>query len=151
MLHCFLSTLLYGLRGGGGIADYLPTESYAPKNRSLFFFRALYDLCFYISIITVLLNIIFGIIIDTFAQLRDKKTEMEEDMKNVCFICNIERQIFERDTEEGFEFHCLMDHDIWQYLNFIIHLKSINQTDLNGTESNILNLFEHDDISWFPM
>ena len=37
------------------------------------------------------LNIIFGIIIDTFADLRDKRNTMEEDMKNVCYICGIER------------------------------------------------------------
>ena len=101
--------------------------------------------------ITILLNIIFGIIIDTFAELRSQKTEMEEDIKNICFICNIDRQIFDKDTEEGFEYHTENDHNVWQYLNFIIHLKSIDSTDLNGTESYILELFEKQDISWFPM
>lgn len=38
---------------------------------------------------------------------------MEEDMQNVCFICNIERSIFDRDTQEGFEYHCIKDHDVW--------------------------------------
>ena len=60
-----------------------------------------------------MLNIIFGVIIDTFAELRDKKAEMEEDMQNVCFICNLERSIFDRDTQEGFEYHCINDHDVW--------------------------------------
>jgi hypothetical protein len=59
--------------------------------------------------------------------------------------------VFERDTVEGFEYHTQEDHDLWQYLNFIIHLKSIDATDLNGTESYILELFEKEDISWFPM
>jgi hypothetical protein len=36
-------------------------------------------------------------------------------------------------------------------VNFIIHLKAIPPTDLNGTESYILELFEKEDISWFPM
>ena len=76
---------------------------------------------------------------------------MEEDIKNVCFICDITSQVFERDTEEGFEFHHQKDHNVWQYLNFIIHIKSIDSTDLNGTESYILELFEKEDNTWFPM
>ena len=69
----------------------------------------------------------------------------------MCFICGISRQAFDRDTEEGFEWHTVHDHDVWQYVNFIIHLKAIPRTDLNGTESYILELFEKEDISWFPM
>lgn len=72
-------------------------------------------------------------------------------MRNICFICNNDRQTFERDTEEGFEYHITNDHDVWQYLNFIIHLKSIDSTDLNGTESYILDMFDAGEFSWFPM
>ena len=43
-------------------------------------------------IIVLFFNIIFGIIIDTFASLRDEKAQMEEDMRNICFICGIDRQ-----------------------------------------------------------
>lgn len=151
MMHCFLSTINYGLRGGGGIGEFLPTQTAVKENEQGFYFRSIYDLTFFLLVITILLNIIFGIIIDTFAQLRDEKTQTEEDMKNICFICNLDRQVFERDTVEGFEYHTNNDHDVWQYLNFIIHLKSIDSTDLNGTESYILELFEKEDISWFPM
>ena len=35
--------------------------------------RVIYDLSFYIIINVIWLNIIFGIIIDTFAELRDEK------------------------------------------------------------------------------
>ena len=105
MMHCFLSTVNYGLRGGGGIGEFLPTQTAVKENEQGWAFRAAYDLTFFLVVITILLNIIFGIIIDTFAQLRDKKSQTEEDMKNICFICNIDRQIFERDTDQGFEFH----------------------------------------------
>jgi hypothetical protein len=49
--------------------------------------------------------------------------------------------MFDQYTEEGFEFHILKDHDVWQYLNFIIHIKSIDSCDLNGTESYIYELY----------
>ena len=32
MMHCFLSTINYGLRGSGGIGEFLPTQSAAPEN-----------------------------------------------------------------------------------------------------------------------
>ena len=38
-----------------------------------------------------MINILFGIIIDTFAQLRDLKQSIDLDMRNICFICNIDR------------------------------------------------------------
>lgn len=50
------------------------------------------------------LNIIFGIIIDTFAgififqylkELRDRRNKMEEDMRNICFICGLDRGVFD--------------------------------------------------------
>jgi hypothetical protein len=91
MMHCFLSNINYGLRGGGGIGENLPTQTAAKENIQGFYFRAVYDLTFFLVVITILLNIIFGIIIDTFAQLRSLKDETESDMKNICFICNHER------------------------------------------------------------
>jgi hypothetical protein len=67
MMHCFLSTVNYGVRGGGGIGEFLPTQTHDPTNAQGFFFRSIYDLSFFLLVITILLNIIFGIIIDTFA------------------------------------------------------------------------------------
>ena len=151
MMHCFLSTVNYGLRGGGGIGENLPTQTAVVENIQGFYFRAVYDLTFFLIVITILLNIIFGIIIDTFAQLRDAKTDTDDDIKNTCFICNIDRQVLDRDTEEGFDEHITRDHSVWQYLNFIIHLLSIDTSELNGTESYILALYEVGDHTWFPM
>ena len=67
--------------------------------------RFLYDLLFFAFIRVVFLNIIFGIIVDTFAcknylnliyfflELRDKKIHTDSDMKNRCYICDIERYL----------------------------------------------------------
>lgn len=72
-------------------------------------------------------------------------------MRDFCFICNLDKQTFDRETEEGFGTHKEQDHNEWQYVNFIIHIKSIDPCDLNGTESYILELFEKQEIKWFPM
>ena len=42
---------------------------------------------FYFIIIIIVLNLIFGVIIDTFADLRSMKQEKELALKNTCFIC----------------------------------------------------------------
>lgn len=46
-----------------------------------------YDLLFYFIVIIIVLNLIFGVIIDTFADLRSEKQQKEEILKNTCFIC----------------------------------------------------------------
>ena len=38
-------------------------------------------------IIIIIQNLIFGVIIDTFADLRAEKNAKEERLRNSCFIC----------------------------------------------------------------
>lgn len=82
LLHCFLSTVNYGIRMGGGMGEFLPMQTYAPENRQAYFIRLVYDVSFFLLIITILLNVIFGIIIDTFAQLRASGQENLDRLKN---------------------------------------------------------------------
>ena len=49
--------------------------------------RVVYDLLFFFVVIIIVLNLIFGVIIDTFADLRSEKQNKEEILKNTCFIC----------------------------------------------------------------
>ena len=55
----------------------------------LFFARVIYDLLFFFIVIIITLNLIFGVIIDTFADLRSEKQQKEEILKNSCFICGM--------------------------------------------------------------
>ena len=64
---CFLSILNQGLRNGGGIGDVLRPPSSAEP---LYLLRVMYDMMFYFLVIIIVLNLIFGVIIDTFADLR---------------------------------------------------------------------------------
>lgn len=53
----------------------------------LFVARVVYDLLFFFVVIIIVLNLIFGVIIDTFADLRSEKQQKELILKNTCFIC----------------------------------------------------------------
>ena len=65
--HCFLTVFSLGPRSSGGIGDTLERESYADGNRNNYFFRWSYDLIAFIMINIIGLNILFGIILDTFS------------------------------------------------------------------------------------
>ena len=92
MLHCYMAVIDYGLRAGGGIGDFMPPNTYFNDSKLTYYIRLIHDVIFFMVIIITFFNIIFGIIIDTFGALREQNNEMEEDMRNVCYICGIERQ-----------------------------------------------------------
>lgn len=148
--ECFLFIVNAGLRQGGGVGDLLTHQDYNDDNKSEYFARFFYDLTFFLIIIIILLNIVFGIIIDTFAELRDQKTNRDSDHKNKCFICNIDRTRF---VKEGIQFekHITKDHMLWNYLFYILYLKEKDDIDYNGTESYIAEKLINSDISWFPI
>ncbi len=50
-----------------------------------------FDLSYFIIITTVLMNVIFGIILDQFGSLRDETQEREDYMRNTTFISGLER------------------------------------------------------------
>ena len=77
--------------------------------------RWIVDLLFFISVIVMLLNIIFGIVIDTFAQQRDLQKQIKDDIDNVCFVCGIDRNTFDRKHPIGFEHHIRCEHNLWHY------------------------------------
>ena len=84
LLMCIVTTLNQGLRNGGGIGDVLRRPS---LKENMFVGRVIYDLLFFFVVIIIVLNLIFGVIIDTFADLRSEKQNKEEILKNTCFIC----------------------------------------------------------------
>lgn len=84
LIMCIITTLNQGLRNGGGIGDVLRRPS---MKENMFVGRVIYDLLFFFVVIIIVLNLIFGVIIDTFADLRSEKQNKEEVLKNTCFIC----------------------------------------------------------------
>ncbi|GAU93572.1 hypothetical protein RvY_05495 [Ramazzottius varieornatus] len=146
MLTCMVTTLLHGLRSGGGIGDVLRQLSFKDP---LFFARAVYDLLFYFVVIIITLNLIFGVIIDTFADLREEKQEKEEILRNSCFICGLERSAFDNKSI-SFDQHIHSDHNMWHYLYFIILLREKDPTEFTGPESYVSSLIAENQLHWFP-
>uniref|UniRef100_A0A8C2YVU7 Inositol 1,4,5-trisphosphate receptor n=1 Tax=Cyclopterus lumpus TaxID=8103 RepID=A0A8C2YVU7_CYCLU len=138
LLMCIVTVLNHGLRNGGGVGDVLRKPS---KNEPLFAARVVYDLLFYFIVIIIVLNLIFGVIIDTFADLRSEKQKKEEVLKTTCFICGLERDKFDNKTV-SFEEHIKLEHNIWNYLYFIVLVREKNQTDYTGPESYVAQMIK---------
>ena len=58
--------------------------------------RVIVDLGYFLIVLIVLLNIMFGIIIDTFSELRSAKVARLQDTTQRCFICGIDKNTFDR-------------------------------------------------------
>lgn len=101
------------------------------------------DVSFFLLVKIILYNILFGVIIDTFAQLRNKKNVMEQDKRNMCFICNFERYIFDKETEGGFNRHIDKDHNLWFYVYYIVHLQQKDPTEYTGIESFVSFMYKY--------
>eukprot|EP01064_Diplonema_japonicum_P002546 TRINITY_DN11626_c0_g2_i1.p1 TRINITY_DN11626_c0_g2~~TRINITY_DN11626_c0_g2_i1.p1 ORF type:complete len:2770 (+),score=666.63 TRINITY_DN11626_c0_g2_i1:33-8342(+) len=150
MLQCFVHILFNGIREGGGIGDLMQAPTSDGRGMDLFYvFRASFDFCFFVIVIVILLNIIFGIIIDTFAELRSEKQKIDEDIKTKCFICGIEASEFERHAN-GFVHHIKRDHNMWLYIYFIHHLRTKEASEFTGQESNVYDKMKVHDLSFFP-
>ncbi|XP_061662441.1 inositol 1,4,5-trisphosphate receptor type 3 isoform X11 [Syngnathoides biaculeatus] len=146
LLMCIVTVLNHGLRNGGGVGDVLRQPS---KNEPLFPARVVYDLLFYFIVIIIVLNLIFGVIIDTFADLRSEKQKKEEILKTTCFICCLERDKFDNKTV-SFEEHIKLEHNIWNYLYFIVLVREKNKTDYTGPESYVAMMIKNNNLDWFP-
>jgi hypothetical protein len=149
MFQCYVTMLDKGLRPGGGIGDETEPIHYLQYN-STYIIKLCHDIGFLIVVKVIALNVLFGQIIDTFASLRDDKAAIDDDIKNKCFICSITKMQFEKHSDGGMERHIKKDHNMWDYVYYIVHLKSKPSSDLTGTESYILDNFEQREIIWIP-
>ncbi|KAL1529829.1 hypothetical protein AB1Y20_000761 [Prymnesium parvum] len=146
LLVCFLNTFNEGLRAGdvGAIIDP------ASPGDSSYAVKLIFELSYYVFVITIILNLVFGIIIDTFAQLRESNAFIKDQTENLCFICGIDRFTFDN-KGEGFEHHVKKDHNMWAYMFLMIYLRDKDPTEYNGWEQYLAKKIADDETSFFPV
>lgn len=161
VMLCFVTFLHGGFLSGGGIADHLNDLGHEPvrADSEEFSLRVTYDIAFFVLIIILLLNIIFGIIIDTFGSLREEQHEQHRLETSFCFICGIAKEEFDARALDAtgtgtrpldFAGHVRVEHNMWDYLYFRIYLSLRDPNEYNGMESYIAALIADDDIGWIP-
>jgi hypothetical protein len=120
---CLVYTVNWGTRSGGGIGETMPdpdlwsvvktpgTDDWVINFEWLT--RATFDFLFFLIIIIIIMNIVFGIIIDTFSDLRSQRDEKTKNMTSMCFICGIGRDKFDQEGQTDFKRHCEYEHNKW--------------------------------------
>jgi hypothetical protein len=145
-----------GLIMGGGIGEYLSMYINYPNitlDRGwVSVERMLFDIAFFVTITIGLMNIVFGIMIDTFSQLREQQQHRTSTITNSCLICDITRADFAKGVHRlgAFERHISDEHNLFSYLAFIAHTRLKDETEYNGVESYVSKCVQEGNISWLP-
>lgn len=147
IIQCFITFFNYGVRNGGGIGDIMPKITFDPTTN--FVGRFLTDMLFFIIIVLLFLNMINGIIINTFSALREDLEIKTHDVENNCFICNLDKSTLGR-KKIKFEDHFAKQHYIKDYLLFLIGVRLKKEIDLDPDETRVLDSLTNSDVSFFP-
>jgi hypothetical protein len=98
------------------------------------------------------MEVFFGVIIDTFGEIRDLKAQRENYFANKCYICGVDARAFVKSGPHAFSTHVSSKHNIWDYLYFVMRLWQQPRHKDDSVELYIRQLIESgDDISWFPI
>ena len=148
-LQCFMMVLNYGSSAGGGLGDVIAIPSYR-TDVGIFIGRFFYDMFFFILIVLVMGNIFLGIIVDSFGELRNININTENDVKNVCFICQLSRDAcLSRNID--FDEHVSTQHNKWNYVYFLTYLHINNPNDFSRIENSVWEKLEEQDFGWIPI
>ena len=147
LLECTWTYFNHGLRSGGGIGDILPE---VPYGKGMYWIRFFNDFIFFASASLIVLNMLLGVIVSFFSEIREEDNFKENDIKNNCFICNIDRATFERNKIK-FEDHKKFEHNVKLYIRFLVGLKLVNEKDLDAEQSYIVNCIKKEEIKVFPV
>ncbi|KAF3708096.1 Ryanodine receptor 2 [Channa argus] len=146
MLTCYMFHMYVGVRAGGGIGD----EIEDPAGDEFEVERIVFDITFFFFVIVILLAIIQGLIIDAFGELRDQQEQVKEDMETKCFICGIGSEYFDT-VPHGFETHTLQEHNLANYLFFLMYLINKDETEQTGQESYVWKMYQARCWEFFPV
>jgi len=146
-LQCMLSLSHIGMSTAG-----VPLEFMAPgvwSETGTFIGFVIFNIAFYMVVGMILYNIIFATIVDQFGQLRDARAHFATDLANRCFICSVEREVFQRKISERdpnrhgasnkvFMDHVTFDHRAWDYLFYFQYLK-MKKDPMTSNEEHVLS------------
>ena len=145
LLECYITLFNNGVRSGGGIADILPEREF---HTFLYFERYIHDMIFFVAVILMLMNMINGVIVSAFGQIREETTTLEDDVKNVCFICGARRDDLEEEKID-YEEH-IRKHNLKTYVRYLISLLLTEQSDMNEDQYYVSNCLQSDNVDFFP-
>jgi len=98
----------------------------------------------------ILMNIFFGIIIDSFADKRAGEALIESEVQNQCFICGISKSTFEIENV-SWKSHIYQEHNLHAYIAFLIYVKNKSPSECTGIEKWVKACLTAGNINFFPI
>ena len=148
LIYCFLTMINNGMRWHCGVGKITRSESYI-LHFWPFVHRFAFDLLFFWIIEAIMLKIVYGIILDSFGELRQAHYLIEKDIANNCFICNIEKDECEKNNI-SFEEHCNQVHNVWDYAFYMITLRMKEASTLNSSNARNRKKIIEKSVDWLP-
>ena len=148
LIFSFLNALDNGLRARGGLGDSAKRISFL-KNKKHYIIRLILDDTFFLLIVIIMIDMVFGIIINSFDDLRHRNQKFHKDKKNYCYICHSNRDSLEK-IRINFKEHVKKTHYLWNYVEYMISLKMKDIHDLNDVNQYIREKIDKKDITWLP-
>ena len=141
-LYCMLFTFDWTFKANAGVGGYLTGIEDESTKKNFKIGRFIFDNTFNIILAIIMINIVAGIIIDTFGSLREEENTKNKDIEDKCFICGNLKTDFDRNSElgpyaGGFKHHIKFNHYMWNYLYFLAYLKYKDPNEFTGIESYI--------------
>ena len=144
-ISCILYFLNFGITSEGAIDMNLISFK---DSTSYYLGQFFFDLILYACIHMIFFNVFLATITDSFGKMRDEIREKDNDIKNVCFICQKTKNDCINDGE-NFEKHC-QDHNKWKYIMFICNLLQKDEKELSQEKYIIYKKIKEEKIDWFP-
>lgn len=146
LLQCLLTYWDQSFKNNGGIGSFMNDTTTPNSDPLRFFFDNIYN----IVVMIVLMGVVQGIIIDTFARLREDQDFCKKDTESKCFICGLQRDFIEKNTVKGFLHHIENDHNEWNYIMFIAYLRVKESVEYSGIESYVKDMINKNELVWIP-
>jgi len=157
LLGCFYVLFYGGLSDAGNLKNFLAT---ANPGAPVYLKRIAFDSIFFIWVGIILLNIITGLMVDTFSRLREEKKQRNDTLEHECFVCGLTRGAYEDLTLASaavahaavppFDAHVGQDHDLWAYVHYVAYLGAKDPTEDSGIESFVRAQVAHHLLEWVP-
>ena len=149
-LICMLYIYSNTFTSGGNLGNFIDTKKES-LNVTGDMERYLLDISYTVIMVYVVWQMVSGLILDAFDNLRGDREEIEEDMEKTCFICGLNREKIEKYYigKDGFEKH-LQDHSVDNYLFYMLYLEEKDPNEYSGFESYVKENIDKESIAWFP-
>ena len=148
LIFTFLNALDNGIRARGGLGDSGKRISFL-KDKNHYLFRLIIDDLFFLLIVIIMIDMVFGIIIKSFDILRYRYQKFINDQKNYCIICHSNKDLIGK-ARLNFREHIKITHNLWNYVEYMISLKLKDINGLNYINKYVRDKLDKKDISWLP-